>query len=123
MQYINFIRDVDEDVELGRCYFPQSELVKYGLVELTYKCAYTHPATYREFIEAQLAYYNQWQTEAIKGFKYIPYGQRIALRTAVDMYNWTANKLAQDPFIVFDKKVKPSKYRVVARAIVRSLHA
>lgn len=123
MQYINFIRDIDEDIDLGRCYFPQSELRKYGLSELSYKCAYTHPAAYREFFDGQLAYYRQWQAEANKGFKYIPYGQRIAVRTAADMYGWTANKLAHDPFVVFDKKVKPSKYRVVARAIVRSLHA
>lgn len=123
MQYINFIRDIDEDIKLKRCYFPKSELAKHGLPKLNQTNAMRHPASYREFIEAQLKYYNQWQAEANKGFKAIPYSQRIALRTAVDMYNWTALKLAQDPFVVFDKKIKPSKYRVVARAIVRSIHA
>lgn len=119
MQYINFIRDIDEDAQLGRCYFPQSELEKYGVISIDYKGAMRHPPEFREFIEGQIAYYNEWQAEANKGFRYIPYRQRIALRTAVDMYNWTAREIAQSAFVVFDKKVKPSKFRVIMRAIVR----
>lgn len=123
MQYINFIRDIAEDNELGRQYFPASELKKYGLPDLSIKSAYKHPAAFREFIEAQLAYYKEWQSAANDGFRYIPRAQRIALRTAVDMYNWTADTIAKNPFIVFDKKIKPSKSRVVVRALVRSIHA
>lgn len=123
MQYINFIRDIAEDNELGRQYFPLSELKKYGLPDLSIKSAYKYPAAFREFIEAQLAYCNEWQLTANSGFKYIPRSQRIALRTAVDMYNWTAATIAKNPFIVFDKKIKPSKSRVVVRALVRSIHA
>lgn len=123
MQYINFIRDIAEDNELGRQYFPNSELKKYGLPSVTIKDAYRHPAAFREFIEAQLTHYKEWQSAASKGFPYVPRSQRIALRTAVDMYTWTANTIAKNPFIVFDKKVKPSKGRVVVRALVRSIHA
>jgi 15-cis-phytoene synthase len=123
MQYINFIRDIDEDIQLGRQYFPLSELKKYGLSELTAKSAHTHPAAYREFIAGQLAYYNEWQLRANTGFKAIPYALRVPLRTAVDMYNWTARRIAKNPFIVFDKKVKPNKVRVVLQIIKRSLYA
>lgn len=123
MQYINFLRDIAEDIELGRCYFAKSELKKYGLSNLSEAEAYKRPAAYREFMEAQLAYYHQWQSEANKGFTAIPRKQRVALRTAVDMYNWTAEQLAKNPYVVFDKKVKPNKYRVVARAIRRTLRA
>jgi len=123
MQYINFIRDIAEDNQLGRAYFPASELKKYGLPSVSKEDVYRHPAAFREFIEAQLAYYTKWQKQADKGMKYIPRSQRIALRTAVDMYNWTAVAIAKNPFIVFDKKIKPSKSRVVVRALVRSIHA
>ena len=123
MQYINFLRDIAEDIKLGRCYFPQSELKKYGLPRLTEAEAHKHPAAYREFIEAQLTYYHEWQTKANNGFKTIPRKQRVALHTAVDMYNWTAEQLAKNPYVVFDKKVKPTKYRVVARAMRRTLRA
>jgi len=123
MQYINFIRDISEDSALGRRYFPDSELAKHGLPSVSVADAHRHPAAFREFIEAQLAYYNDWQKQAAEGFSYIPRSQRIALRTAVDMYNWTAQAIAKNPLIVFDKKIKPSKSRVVARALVRSIHA
>jgi phytoene synthase len=123
MQYINFIRDINEDIALGRRYLPKDQLNKFGLKELNKEYAYKHPAAYREFIDAQLALYNDWQKQASKGFKYVPRTQRIALRTAVDMYNWTATTIAKNPFMVFDRKVKPSKYRVVGRALVRSVHA
>jgi 15-cis-phytoene synthase len=123
MQYINFIRDIKEDIELGRQYFPARELSKYGLPSLGVNDIVNHPAAFREFIEGQIDYYNQWQKEAAKGFKYIPRSQRVALRTAVDMYNWTANTIAKNPFIVLDKKIKPSKLRVVARALIRTIHA
>jgi phytoene synthase len=87
------------------------------------KSAYAHPAAYQGFITAQLGYYNQWQKTANSGFSAIPYTLRVPLRTAVDMYNWTARSIAKNPFIVFDKKVKPSKVRVVLQIIKRSIHA
>ena len=122
MQYINFIRDVSEDIELGRRYIPKKELEKYGLPALTYESAFKYPAAFRECIEAQLAYYATWQKEANKGLKYIPAAQRIPLRTAIDMYNWTANQIAQNPLIIFQKKVKPSKFRVIRRALFRIIY-
>lgn len=123
MQYINFIRDIDEDIALGRLYFPKKEFRKFGLPELTAKEVYKHPGAFREFIESQIDLYNEWQTEANKGFKYIPRRERIALRTAVDMYNWTSQQIAANPFVVFKKKVKPSKVRVVVRALLRCIYA
>jgi phytoene synthase len=123
MQYINFIRDIKEDIDLGRQYFPTRELSKYGLPSLRINDIINHPAAFREFIEGQIKYYNEWQKQAAKGFKYVPRSQRVALKTAVDMYNWTATSIAKNPFIVLDKKIKPSKIRVVGRALVRSIHA
>lgn len=123
MQYINFIRDISEDNQLKRLYFPKSELRKFGLVSLSEHDIVGHRSEFNEFVEAQILKYESWQKEANKGFKFIPYKQRIAVRTAVDCYNWTARKIAKYPVVVFDKKVKPSKMRVLTRAILRFLHA
>lgn len=123
MQYINFIRDINEDITLGRQYLPKSELTKYGIKELSKEYAYKHPGAFRELIKGQLNYYREWQKEANAGFKYVPRTQRIALRTAVDMYNWTADVIAKNPFVVFEYKVKPSRIRVIRRALLRVIHA
>lgn len=122
MQYINFIRDIAEDIELGRTYFPKSELVRHGLPALDERSILTHAAAYREFMHAQLTYYEHWQTKASKGIRFIARRPRVAVRTAVDMYNWTAGEIAKDPFVVLEKKVKPSKFRVIRRALRNALH-
>jgi phytoene synthase len=112
MQYINFVRDISEDNDLGRQYFPASELNKFGLIDLTQKTATSHPEHFKKFMNAQILQYEQWQQEADKGFLYIPKRLRIPLQTATDMYNWTARVITDDPFIVYKKKVKPSKWQV-----------
>ena len=43
------------------------------------------------------------------------------MRTAGDMYNWTARQIAADPFVVFDRPVKPKKARIVMQALWNGL--
>lgn len=121
MQYINFIRDIAEDNTLGRQYFPASELKKYNLPNIKKNTAKANPEIFNEFIQAQLQYYELWQSEANRGFNYIPKRIRIPLQTATDMYNWTAIKIAEEPLIVFDKKIKPSKIKVISTALLKIL--
>jgi len=113
MQYINFLRDIDEDNQLGRLYFPKRTLKSHGLKDLSHETAQSQPEAFKTFMDEQLDLYDQWQSEANKGFSYIPKRLRIPLQTATDMYNWTAEEIRKNPFIVFEKKVKPSKSQVV----------
>jgi phytoene synthase len=122
MQYINFLRDIAEDADLGRCYFPSNEYKKYGLKNLSELEARDKPKMFADFMHAQLLRYATWQTEANDGFVYIPKRLRVPLQTAVDMYNWTAQQLKDDPLVVFERKVKPRKRQVVRRAVKRSIH-
>jgi len=116
MQYINFIRDVQEDNDLGRCYFPLTELKKHGLKNVSKKTAQLQPNEFSNFIKAQLRHYDSWQQEADKGMKYIPKRLRVPLQTAVSMYNWTGEVIRNNPDIIFSQKVKPKKRRVIWKA-------
>jgi phytoene synthase len=116
MQYINFLRDIAEDIELGRCYFPERTLKKHGLKDLTKNNAQSNPEAFKNFMHEQLSLYDEWQAEANKGFSYIPKRLRIPLQTATDMYNWTAQEIRKDPFIVYEKQLKPKKRRVLKTA-------
>lgn len=118
-QYINFIRDINEDNELGRCYFPAAELKKFGLSDLSEATARANPKAFEKFMHFQLKRYRAWQHEANKGFQYIPKRLRISIRTAADMYEWTAKQIEKNPFIIYEKKVKPKRSRVVRRAARR----
>ena len=62
-----------------------------------------------------------WQAEAEAGYHFMPRRARLAVRTAGDMYNWTARQIAADPFVVFDRPVKPKKARIVMQALWNGL--
>lgn len=117
MQWINFIRDIAEDNKLGRLYFPKSDLKKFGLKDLSQETAEANPDKFKKFVHFQLERYAKWQAEAIEGLHYIPERSRVSVKTAIDMYNWTARKIERDPFIVFKTKVKPSKRQVIRKVI------
>lgn len=121
MQYINFIRDIDEDIDLGRTYFPQDDMEEFGLESLEEKHTIKKPENFKGFIRKQLDTYKIWQKEAEKGFIYIPYRNLISIKTASDMYNWTARRIEKDPFIVYKMKVKPSIPKIVTNVFSNSL--
>ena len=118
MQFINFIRDIDEDNRLGRIYLPISEA---QLDDLSESGARGRPEAFRSFIRAQLERYMEWQAEAEAGYDMIPRRFRIPIKTAGDMYKWTGSRIADDPFVVYDRKVKPNRARIVFTGLFNSL--
>ena len=112
MQFINFIRDIDEDIGLGRTYLPLGET---SLPDLRRETALGAREEFARFVHLQLSRYRRWQAEAEEGYRFIPRRYLLPIRTASDMYNWTARRIAADPFVVFERKVKPSRSRVFRR--------
>jgi phytoene synthase len=121
MQFINFIRDIDEDIDLGRRYFPDDDLKMFGLKSLNKDEVEKKAKSFKDFINLQLSRYEQWQNEADKGLSYIPKRLRVAVKTAVDGYNWTADEIRKNPKIIYEKKVKPRKRQLVLRGITTTV--
>lgn len=117
MQMINFIRDIEEDNSLGRLYFPADDLAKYGLNDLQESTARAYPKRFNKFIHFQISRYETCQTQATQGFHYIPRRLRVPVKTASEMYDWTALQIKQDPHVVYRKKIKPGKIRLLTRII------
>jgi phytoene synthase len=65
-----------------------------------------------------LSRYRQWQVGAVSGYRCIPYWYRLPIKTAADMYWWTAKTIEKDPLVVFQRKVKLSKARIILQFIV-----
>jgi phytoene synthase len=114
MQYINFIRDINEDIGLGRRYLPTGG---FALSDISESAARENPVEFGRFIREQIVLYRAWQAEAERGFYLLPKRVRIPVRAASQMYKWTSSVIAGDPMIVFRKKVKPSVWRVVASVL------
>ena len=121
MQFINMIRDINEDIGIQRSYFPRNELEHYGIFPLTMEVAFENPEKFRSFVNFQLDRYEQWQTEAELGFRYIKYRYLVAIKTASDRYNMTARVIGDDPFVVFSRKVKPSKSEVIIQGLLNAI--
>lgn len=121
MQFINFIRDIDEDLSMGRTYFPQNDLTAFGFSTLEFTETQSRPKAFSQFVEFQIGRYLAWQKQADAGFSLIPPRLRIPVRTASDMYQWTAEEIRRDPFVVYTRKVKPSAGRIVMQACATTL--
>jgi phytoene synthase len=118
MQYINFIRDIQEDLDLGRTYLPQNELRAAGLESLSEQAACGRPDAFRSYLLRQISRSRAWQAAAGKGYAFLPRRCRIAVRTAADMHAWTVRRIESDPFVVFRTKVKPSRARIVQTGLI-----
>ena len=123
MQFINFIRDIDEDLDLKRTYFPVEDLNNFGLSGLTRGEARRKPEQFKAFIRSQIHLYFKWQKRAELGFEFIPTNMRIAVKTASDMYLWTAKEIYRNPFIVYDLKIKPNWTKVLLNGLKNTLRA
>ena len=117
MQFINFIRDIDEDLDLNRTYFPKDTLAEFGLEGLTRGEARRKPKQFRAFVRSQIKVYFDWQKKAETGFVYLPKRMRVAVKTASDMYMWTATKIYKNPFLVYDMQLKPAWNKVLLAGI------
>ena len=117
MQFINFIRDIDEDLDLNRTYFPKDTLLKFGLGGLSRGEARRKPKQFKAFVRSQIKVYFDWQKKAETGFVYLPKRMRVAVKTASDMYMWTATKIYEKPFLVYDMQLKPAWNKVLLAGI------
>lgn len=116
-QYINFIRDISEDIGLGRQYLPLEVLRPFGFENLTEATALANPVAFKNLIHQELERYREWQLQGEVGFIYFSRRTLLPIKTASDMYRYTAKVIARDPLIIFKTKVKPSKVRIVKQLI------
>jgi len=106
-QWINFIRDINEDLQLGRQYFPKSDLRKFNLKSLDYEIVIKQPEDFKNFMNLQFDRFEEWVGIGEKGYKYIPRRYRRPIQYATRLDKWKLRVIRKDPFIVYSKKVDP----------------
>jgi 15-cis-phytoene synthase len=120
MQWIMFIRDIAEDANAGRLYFPQEDLQQCGLKDLTEDTARAREAAFKDFIQLQLGRYRQWQIQASQDLPYVPRRPRVAINTAIHGHDYIAKQIARNPFVIYQQKVTPARTRLVFAALSHS---
>ena len=116
-QYINFIRDINEDNSLNRQYLPQENLAKYNLENLKENYIKENQDNFVKFLRGELDYFYKLIQEANLGFKFIPKRYRIPVEIATNLYLYTGRLIYQNPMIIYKIKVKPSKIRIFYEAL------
>ena len=86
---------------------------RHMLESLDYETTLSNPVKFKAFVDDIIGVYTNWQKTAEEGYKYLPRKHLIPVLNAAEMYKWTARKIAKDPFIIYQKKVKPSVPRIV----------
>ena len=114
MQYLNFLRDIKEDAKFGRCYLP---LTNTSFRSLREEETRKHKGEFELFMQREIKRCFRWQEEADAAFSYLPRNYRIAIRTAADMYLWTARQIYKNPWLVYEGSLKPSKPRIIMQAV------
>lgn len=116
-QYMNMIRDVADDLNLGRTYLPVEEYEKHGLTEISKAEATSKPEQFAKFIQAQIKIYKQWREQAVSGFHFVPRRYLVPIKIALNLFDDTIEKISHNPQLIFERKVKPSKLQIIATAI------
>jgi phytoene synthase len=114
MQCINALRDIQEDNTLGRSYIPLEDLQEYNLTNLNYDYVKHHPQAFADLINTHITRFCYWLQTAEQGYHYLPKRYLISVKTAMDMYQWTAEQIHKNPLIVYDWKVKPLISQIIA---------
>ena len=93
---------------------------KYGLESLDYDYIINNSLSFKKFLRAQIKYYIEWLNKAEEGYKLIPKKYLIPIKTASEMYFWTAMNIYKDPLLVYNKKIKPN-ISIIVSTIVMNL--
>ncbi len=116
LQLINIMRDVREDLDLGRVYLPQDELARFGVTEL----APSHE--FRELMAFQAQRARAHLDEGLRLLESLDRRSALCVSTFAGLYRGQLDRMEANGFDVFNASCRLStreKLGVVARGLVR----
>lgn len=122
-QLTNIIRDVKEDVGMGRVYIPAEDLRKYDLTALDLRTA-TDPARIRPLLELEAERARKFYCAAEDLLPLVDEDSQPALWTLVTVYRSLLDKIARLNYDVFTEKIRLSRYEkllILAKGFRRRL--
>ena len=110
MQLTNILRDVQEDAQMGRVYFPQDEMAAFGVSEE--QLFQGKPdENFRAFMQFHVARAHKYYLEAEKGLLFISPDARVALRLCLVYYREILEEIEKKDYDVFSSRVFVSEDR------------
>jgi 15-cis-phytoene synthase len=115
LQLINIIRDVDEDLQLGRVYLPQDELAAFGVEELA------PSPEFRELMAFEAERARAHLAEGLLLLDSLDRRSALCVGTFAGLYRETLDRIEAGGYDVFGEKTRLSasrKLAVVARGLL-----
>jgi phytoene synthase len=124
-QLANFIRDVGEDLDRGRVYLPQDELVQFG-VDHEMLAARKLTPEITAALKFQIERVRQLQREAAPGILQLEPASRPCIEAASELYCGIVDEVEAIEYDIFNKRAKTSttrRMRVAGKAYVKAIAA
>jgi phytoene synthase len=122
-QLTNIIRDVKEDASMGRVYFPEEDLAKFGLSAREF-LGTPDPARIRPLLALEADRAREFYAAGDELLAYISEDSQPALWVLVTIYRRLLERIAENQYDVFGKRVALStaeKLRILGKGFIKRL--
>lgn len=119
MQLTNILRDVGEDLRLGRVYLPAEEMRRFGYSEVALRAGIRN-AQFRELMAFQVSRARAFYRSATPGIPMLDPRGRFAVEVAARVYAGILSQIERADYEVFERRaVVPAveKYWITARTM------
>jgi phytoene synthase len=105
LQLTNILRDIREDVQLGRIYLPKDELEMFSLDPMYFKNPSIPSTQWENFVQFQISRAKGYFKNGEKVVQYIPKTSKVCVLTMSGIYKTILERIEQDPYLPFKHRV------------------
>jgi phytoene synthase len=106
-QLTNFLRDVSEDLDRGRVYLPQEDLVRFGISPGERRVS----TSWRELMRYEIARTREYYASADLGIPYLPPASARCIRVARRLYSSILDRIEAADYDVFTRRARVPSWR------------
>lgn len=112
MQLTNILRDVGEDARMGRVYFPEDELARFGLA-INDILSLRKTERLIEFLKFQVARARRYYSEALDGLRMIHKEARTVILMSFTLYREILKVIEENGYEVYTRRAYVALHRKV----------
>lgn len=103
MQLTNILRDIGEDLKMGRIYLPQDEMEDFGITEEQLKAGIIND-NFRAFMDFQIDRARSYYQRSDKGIPLLSSDSRLPVAMARYNYSKILERIVENDYQVFEKR-------------------
>lgn len=103
MQLTNILRDIGEDLKMGRIYLPQDEMKDFGITEKQLEAGIVND-NFRAFMDFQIDRARSYYSRSDKGIPLLSRDSRLPVAMARYNYSKILERIVENDYQVFEKR-------------------